>query len=51
VNALYPLILLGIIYLFQNILGLKTEERFSKGFLVLKLAAVLLLCVGGFFAR
>lgn len=50
-SALYPLILLGIVYVMQNIFRLNAEEEFSKERLVFKLAAVVLLCIGGFLAQ
>jgi drug/metabolite transporter (DMT)-like permease len=51
VNSLFPVILIGVVFVTQNIFGFKAEEEFSKGRLSLKLAAVALLCVGGFFIR
>ncbi len=50
VGSLYPLILIGAVYLIQNVFGLKAEEEFSKGYLALKLIGIALLSVGGFLA-
>lgn len=50
-NAFFPLALIAVVYTMQNLLGFKAEEEFSKGRLAPKLVAVIMLCVGGFFAR
>lgn len=51
IGSIYPLILIGSLYLLQNVFKFKAEENFSKGALSLKLVAVALLCIGGFLAK
>lgn len=50
-NSLYPLMLILVVYLAQNLFKFKAEEKFSGGHLTYKLIAVILLCAGGYFIR
>jgi len=50
-DAIYPLIMIGVVYIVQNVFKLKVEEKLSQGYLGFKLAAVGLLCLGGFLVK
>lgn len=49
-GSLYPLILIGVVYLMQEVFGFKADETLSRSHLALKLSAVVLLAVGGYLA-
>ena len=54
VNAvyfIYPIILIGVVYVGQNIFKFKAEEKFSQGYLVIKIIAIVLLVAGGFLMK
>lgn len=50
-SEFFPLILLLVVFAAQSLFKFKAEERFSRGHLSFKLAAVVLLFVGGFLIR
>ena len=50
-SALFPLILVIVVYASQKIFKFKAGEKFSHGHIILKFVAVVLLCIGGFMAR
>ena len=50
-DAVYPLMMIAVVYIAQSLFKLKAEEKFSQGHLAFKLAGVMLLCVGGFLVR
>ncbi len=50
-NAFFPVALIIVVYIMQNMFGFKAEEEFSKGRFAMKILAVLFLCIGGFLAR
>lgn len=49
ISSLYPLMLIMLLYLAQKTFKFKAEEKFSQGHLSFKLAAVVLLFLGGIF--
>jgi drug/metabolite transporter (DMT)-like permease len=51
IGSVYPLILIAVIFIIQNVFGYKAEEQFTKGRLYLKIIAVVLLCIGGYLIR
>jgi uncharacterized membrane protein len=51
IGSIYPLVLIAIVFVVQNVFGYKAKEEFSRGRLSLKFAAVILLCIGGFLIR
>ncbi len=50
-SALYPVILLGVVFVLQQELGFKAEEEFSGKRLAFKLGGIALLAIGGFFVQ
>jgi len=51
IGSFFPLILLGVVYLMQNIFSFKADEELSKNNFLYKLVAIILLCIGGFLAK
>jgi drug/metabolite transporter (DMT)-like permease len=47
VGSFYPLLLVAVVFIIQNVFGYKAEEEFKGGRLYLKIVAVVVLCVGG----